>query len=469
MARAIVLAAASARLGVLLAGIDAGAAAAQSRDSTLPPPAARTPRPRPLPALAQALAANLVVNRFDAHVLGADWARVGWSSWKHNLRLGWEWDENAFGTNMFAHPYHGGLYFNAGRANGLDFWQSAPLAFLGSWTWEYFGETHRPSLNDFFMTSFGGIALGEVFHRVAATLRDNRATGRSRLLRELGAAALDPIGAGNRLARGGWSRTGPNPPGHRPGQLLFRFNAGARRIREEDAPETIYSPTMVVDVAYGDPFGPIVHTPFDVFDVRAQVSPAGGGLNQLRAAGRLFATGITGVEARHRHLFEVRQRFDYVNNPVYRFGAQGVEAGLLSRWWAGKTVRLRSRVAVDGMLLGAIDAPFSGVGERSYDFGPGMGATVELALERRGVTYLTWYNRLEYLHTVSGAQADHAILFTGLEGTLPVGRGLGLGFHLSGDDRTSTYATAPDDRRRFLEARVFISWTDVNRPPRGRP
>ena len=83
---------------------------------------------------------------------------------------------------MFAHPYHGGLYFNAGRSNGLTFWESAPLAFLGSWTWEYLGETHRPALNDFFMTSFGGIALGEVFHRVATTYMEiGRASCRERV------------------------------------------------------------------------------------------------------------------------------------------------------------------------------------------------------------------------------------------------------------------------------------------------
>lgn len=460
------------RLGVVLVLLASAApAAGQSSDSAAAggPAPGIAPRPRVLTSVAQGLAVNVAVNRFDAWVLGEGWARVGLSSWKSNLRLGWEWDENAFGTNMFAHPYHGGLYFNAGRAKGLDYWQSAPLAFLGSWMWEYFGETHRPSLNDFFMTSFGGIALGEVFHRVAATIRDNGTSGRTRLLRELGAAALDPIGASNRLARGDWSRVGPNPPEHRPRQLVFRFNAGARRVREEDGPETLYSPTMVVDVSYGDRFGPITNTPYDVFDLRGQISPAGGGLNQLRSAGRLFGMGITRAEARHRHLFEVRQRFDYVNNPVYQFGAQSVEAGILSRWWAGKTVRLRSRFAVDGMFLGAIDAPFSGIGERTYDFGPGLGATVELAVERRGVTYLAWYNRVEYLHTVSGAQANHAILFSGLEATLPVGRGLGLGFHLSGDDRSSTYAVFPDDRRRFLEARVFLSWTDVNRPPPRAP
>ena len=74
---------------------------------------------RPFLAMGQALAINLLVNRIDAWVLGEDWAiKAGLKSWRKNLRLGWEWDEDSFQTNMFGHPYHGGLYFNAARSNG---------------------------------------------------------------------------------------------------------------------------------------------------------------------------------------------------------------------------------------------------------------------------------------------------------------------------------------------------------------
>ena len=121
------------------------------------------PKPRPLLAVGEALAINLFVNRVDAWVFKDDWAQTGPKYWSRNLRLGWEWDEDAFPTNMFAHPYHGGLYFNAGRSNGLGYFESVPIAFMGSWTWEYLGETYRPSLNDWFMTSFGGISWARCF------------------------------------------------------------------------------------------------------------------------------------------------------------------------------------------------------------------------------------------------------------------------------------------------------------------
>src|SRR6185503_5787788 len=150
---------------------------------------------RPLLAIGEALAINVLVNRFDAWALGADWAqKAGLRSWRTNLRLGWEWDEDSFQTNMFGHPYHGGLYFNTARSNGMSYWESAPVSFVGSWTWEYLGEKYRPSLNDFFMTSFGGIALGEMFHRIGLTIRDNTARGGKRVFKEFVAMPLDPVG-----------------------------------------------------------------------------------------------------------------------------------------------------------------------------------------------------------------------------------------------------------------------------------
>ncbi len=420
-------------------------------------------RGRPLLAAAQTLAVNYVVNRFDAFVLQAEWAGVDFESWSRNLRLGWEWDENAFGTNMFAHPIHGNLYFNAARANCLNFWEAVPFAFLGSWTWEYFGEMHRPSLNDFFMTSFGGIALGEMLHQVSSSVRDTELTGGARVSRELAAAVFDPIGGLNRLARGEWTRRRPNPAGYEAADYMVRFAAGARRVREAGASNR-YSSTFLIDLNYRDPFERAYRAPYDVFTLRLQVSPGGGGLNLLRSLGRLYGGEFSAQDARHRHLWTVNQRFDYVDNLAYRYGEQGLEAGVLSRWRLGDgDLSLRTEVTVGATLLGAIDGPHAGIGERAYDFGPGVGVNAEVALEHRGRRYLALYNRWRSLRTVSGAEADHHLLFTGTTAMVPLTRGIGLGLYLSDDRRTSRYPDAPRDRRSYLEGRLFLTWTDAAR------
>lgn len=417
--------------------------------------------PRTLTTMAQTLGINLVVNRIDNWVFDEDWARVDFESWGRNLTLGWEWDENNFDVNMFLHPYHGSLYFDAARANCLDFWQAVPFVFVGSWTWEYFGETFRPSLNDFFMTSFGGIALGEMLHRISTSIIDEEAQGGARISREIAALAVNPMRGLNRFVRGQWTRRAENPADRIPEAYLFRVDAGARRVREADSPDgATYSPTLLVTVDFGDVFESEYRAPFDVFTFRSQVSPDGGGLNLLRAVGRLYRKEIAPTGSRHRHQFVVNQRFDYVSNPVYHFGEQSFEFGLMSRWGLGSGgLALRTHVAGDAVLLGAIDAPDAGFGERTNDFGPGMGALVEVALEHDGTTYASLYNRVRYLHSVSGAPADHTVLFSGLDISVPITSRLGVGAFLSGDRRQSRYAQAPDDTRSFLETRVYLTWT----------
>ena len=66
-------------------------------------------------------------------------AKIGFNSCRSNIEKDWEYDSDAFLTNYFAHPYHGNLYYNAGRTNGYDFWESSIWIFSESLLWEYFG------------------------------------------------------------------------------------------------------------------------------------------------------------------------------------------------------------------------------------------------------------------------------------------------------------------------------------------
>ena len=457
--------------GVLLAALvllGTGTAAAQTQPADSATTRPREPRRIGL-AVQQTLLSNLVVNRFNAWALGERWARdVDFETWSRNLRLGWEWDEDAFSTNMFGHPYQGASYFNAGRANGLSYWESVPLAVFGSWTWEHFGETYRPSLNDFFMTTFGGISVGEMTHRVAATIRDEEARGAERLTRELIALVVNPVGGFDRLFRGEWARVGPNPPEHDPGAFAYGYNMGVRNVYEDSTGIGNFAPTLLIDVGYGDPFERPYREPFDVFSMHLQFSLGGGWLNTLQTSGRLYQAGLPSWGTHVRHAFSVDHRFDYLNNPVYRFGGQNIEIGILSRFPLPGGFSLRTRLAGSLLVMGAISAPPSTLSgsddERTYDFGPGVGAVFGAALARGGTTYLELYNRAEYLHSVSGTPANHLIAFTGLKGTLRLYHNFGVGFYLSADTRTSRYTDRPDITRQFLETRVFVSWTSTRQP-----
>jgi len=86
-------------------------------------------------------------------IRGQDTAKITPETWWTNMKRGWEWDLDDFAVNQIGHPYQGNNYFTTGRANGLNFWESAALTAFGSGTWEYFGETNQASLNDFVNTS----------------------------------------------------------------------------------------------------------------------------------------------------------------------------------------------------------------------------------------------------------------------------------------------------------------------------
>ncbi len=420
------------------------------------------PRPRPVLAVAEAALINVFVNRVDAWAFQQDWARSSPRAWWKNLKLGWEWDEDAFPTNMFAHPYHGGLYFNAGRSNGLNYFESVPIAFFGSWTWEYLGETYRPSLNDWFMTSFGGITLGEMFHRVGATIRDNRRTGLNRTIREISALPIDPIGGFNRILRGQWRGLGPNPPEHDPGAYVLRLGGGIRFAKRLNADSGFWSMgTFLLDLLYGDQVGQEYKAPFDVFNVRLLITSQG--INALRASGRLYGANLNSPTGRNRHMLAINQRYDFIKNPAQSVGGQSVEIGINSRWLFGsKGFGIRTAIFGDGIILGAIDAPGTGFGERNYDFGPGVGARWEVGLERHGVRFVRLFSQIEYIHSVSGASADHTVNFGGIEAAIPITRRLGFAASSTIFGRVSHYTDGRTrDARDYPEARLLLVWTKV--------
>ena len=92
-------------------------------------------------------ATNIGVWTFDRFILDGSFARINLSTMKENIKTGFVWDNDMFSTNLFAHPYHGGTYFNSARSNGMNFWQSVPYAVGGSLMWEYLMENEPGALS----------------------------------------------------------------------------------------------------------------------------------------------------------------------------------------------------------------------------------------------------------------------------------------------------------------------------------
>lgn len=106
---------------------------------------AAPPRKRPWLSGIEVVGTNALFHIITRYIIHEDYAQITWSSIKNNFKTGFLWDNDKFNTNLFFHPYQGGLYFNCARSNGLNFWQSAPYALFGSSIWELFLELQPPS------------------------------------------------------------------------------------------------------------------------------------------------------------------------------------------------------------------------------------------------------------------------------------------------------------------------------------
>lgn len=143
---------------------------------------------------------NVIINRFDYHVMSKKWSNVSPSTWWINLNRSIMTDGDEFFTNWLGHPFHGSLAYNAARANALGFYESAPYVFGHSLLWEYFAETEPPSIIDFYTTTFGGIYLGELTYRLTDFAWNHPSKYKYGKWRTVMGGLINPVAAINRWA-----------------------------------------------------------------------------------------------------------------------------------------------------------------------------------------------------------------------------------------------------------------------------
>jgi hypothetical protein len=402
-------------------------------------------------------------------------ARITPKTWWDNMENGWVWDLDDFVVNQIGHPYQGNNYFNAARSNGLSFYESAAVTAFGSATWEYYGETNHPSLNDFINTTLGGIALGEMFHRAAWLIRNPRATGRGRLGREIGAMVLDPVTGLNRFVSGDASRVMEKPAEFVPTRLGGLLSAGVLwRGSNTGAFESSGDPFIETDLLYGDPTAGRSRTPYDAFGVRLTLG-GGAGVSDARVRGRLLGEPF----ASDRAQFSIVQSYNFQGNDAYHFGAQSIEASV------GFTpkVSARSSLAVLGWagltVLGAVDSLPIGVeappeeeeedessgqgiseGPRYYDYGPGstFGASATFVRDGRVLGALLYEGRT--LYSLDGVRANHLLQRVRLDLQAPLRGKLGIGATGEFFDRRSFYQDDAETRKsyHYPAFRLFLTW-----------
>ena len=347
-------------------------------------------------AAAEVTAINVGVQLFDRWALNSDFAQTTLNSLKHNFTDGMVWDNDFFVTNMFAHPYHGNLYFNAARTNGLTFWESAPYSLLGSAMWEFLGETEPPAINDIIATTCGGIALGEMTHRLSHTILDDRDMGWSRFWREAAAAIVNPMQGIHRIVSGdAWRVKNKHYRYHNFHEIPVdvAFSLGWRYLADDGALfRGVHAPYLNFYLLYGTSVDGERHTkPYDFFDLDATFSIGGGQkmVNNISIVGRLWSTPIVEIPAKTKDgqgmvaEFGIYQHFNYYDsNPIedgselipYRISeAAGFGPGfILSMPQTGALSKMEQRIFVSGILLGGTKSDYFNVIERDYNMGSGF-------------------------------------------------------------------------------------------------
>ena len=340
-------------------------------------------------AAAEATAINVGVQLFDRYALKSDFAQTTLRTLKRNFTDGMVWDNDFFITNLFAHPYHGNLYFNAARTNGLTFWESAPYALGGSLMWEFLGETEPPAINDVIATSMGGMAIGEMTHRLSRTVLDDRDRGFRRFLREAVATIANPIQGLHRIISGdAWRVRSDHYRYHDYSKIPVdvAFSTGWRYLADDGALfRGVHAPYLNMVLTYGTPVDGERHTtPYDFFDVDATISMGGGQplVNNLQIVGRLWSTSILDKKDMAGE-FGIYQHFNYFDaKPIedgseltpYRISeAAGFGPGfILSLPQMGGLSKLEQRVFLSGILLGGTKSDYFNVIERDYNMGSGF-------------------------------------------------------------------------------------------------
>ena len=343
-------------------------------------------------ASAEVVGMNIGLWAFDRYIQKGAFAYISWEPIKENFRHGFEWDNDHLSTNMFAHPYNGSLFYNAGRSNGYNYWQSSLFAIGGSAMWEMFMEKEYPSTNDIIATPIGGAAIGEVLYRTSDLVIDDRSTGAERFGRELAGFIISPMRGFTRIVTGrAWQRRATSGKRFGIPPVRMSLSLGARVLffrNEEDYVKG--GLTGRINIEYGEKFEEKTTHPYDYFTflLDLDVIKTQPLLSRLEIQGRLLSRKL--LDGKNSNLsVGLYQHFDYfdsdtisnyVNNWVfnaclvpYKFGTPAsIGGGALGQYRCGTFWQLEGYAHVNAIVLGGILSDFYRNYHRNYNWGMGF-------------------------------------------------------------------------------------------------
>lgn len=347
---------------------------------------ARVEKKQPWIAAGKVIAINTGVWAFNRFITHEDFADISGKTIINNIKKGFVWDNDQFSTNLFAHPYHGNLYFNAARTSGLNFWESVPYALSGSLLWEIVEEAEPPAINDLIATTVGGIALGEVTNRISLLVLDDSKRGFNRFLREFAGTLISPMRGIKRLIYGDMWRVKSCGKYHDFEALPVKIavSLGCRYLAEDNHLfKGEYNPFFEFGLRYGDPYNVKMNRPYDYFTFNAAFGLSANQplISRINLLGKLWSTSWVNEDGmdlsfgvfQHFNYFDSEEVIDGSGRIPYKISeAASLGTGLMYRLpEVNRSIGLEQSAHVSGILLGGSLSEYYNVINRNYNMGSG--------------------------------------------------------------------------------------------------
>lgn len=423
-------------------------------------------------AAAEVVAINAGILTFDRFALNQDFAHVTLQTVKRNAKLShWFWDNDKMYTNLMSHPYHGNLYYNAARSNGLSFAASSLYSIAGSLMWEIGGESELLSVNDILSTPVGGIALGETTHRLADLITDDTQTGPRRFLSEAAVMLINPVRGFNRLLHGESWRRHSTRTTFVPEHLVIDVAAGLRHLHTSGRSRSGINTAYVgMDIEYGSAVAKPADTkPYSYFLLSSLIAVGGHQpiVNRMSLVGRLlssrFSRGRGGMEVGMYQHFNYLQTHKTHDGDIPYMIAETFSVGLGMQHATsfGKGLKLRGGLYANAMALGGIMSEVEHeMIVRNYNMGSGYtlrcNTVAELGRWLRVRTQAEYYRLYTWIDCSSinfdrppadwGAQGDKGVsgmLVFNIAANLHISKRIALSLGASFFNRHSHYGLHP--------------------------
>ncbi len=369
-------------------------------------------------AAAEVAGFNIGLWAFDRFVQHGEFSYISWKTIRDNFRNGFEWDDDYLPTNFFAHPYNGSLFYNAGRANGYNFWQSSLFAISGSAMWELVMECEPPSTNDIIATPIGGTAIGEVLYRSSDLVINDRATGAERIGREVAAFLIDPMRGINRIVSGeAWKKRATSGRQFGLPPLTAEISFGGRGLaglnKGSDYVRGGFAARLTME--YGNPYEETTRKPYDYFTFLAEFQgiKSQPPISRIEIAGRLLSKELYDKPDFNLNL-GLYQHFDYIDSdtirpdksdkllpcPIpYKLAAPAsFGGGILFRYEPLPSACLDGYAHVNAVIIAGTLTDFYRNYHRSYNYGSGFsiktGLNWTLATDRISISAANKFYRL---------------------------------------------------------------------------